>query len=117
MEDLKQGIIKGINNCPRNVASSYDMLTHFELEARRHQKNRRTGDRGNRNNYGGHGGQDHMFIKHNLPSGTVFTLGIENFKSYHIKCLILKSGAIMKTNSQRQQEITLQTNQDETWHR
>ena len=84
--DLRQDMIKGNNNYPRNVTSAYDMLTRFELESPRLHHTKRMGNKGNRENHRGCGGRSHTFVQHTTPSGKVFIPGIDGHTSYHIKC-------------------------------
>ena len=64
IEDLKQDILKGKNNHPRNVTSTYDMIKRFGLSAPRHHHTECTRDRGNMNNNGGCGGWECTFKLH-----------------------------------------------------
>ena len=73
-------MLKGNNKYTRTVTRTFDMLTCFELAAPRHHCTRHTGDIGNMNNNGSHGGWDHTLIQHTAPSGTVFTPGLDDHK-------------------------------------
>ena len=110
-------MLKGNDNHPMNFTNTYDMLMHFELAAPRHHNTGCTVDRGNRKNSEVRGGRDHTFIPRTTLSVTIFSPGLDNHRSYNIKCSIVKNGTFMKTNDHKQHEITLQTTQDTTWIR
>ena len=84
--DLRQDVLKGNNNYPRNLTSAYDMITRFELADPRHHRIERTGDKGNRENHEGRGGRDHTFAHHTAQSGKVFITGLDGHTSYRIRC-------------------------------
>ena len=84
--DLKKEMLKGNDNHPMNFTNTYDMLMHFELAAPRHHNTGCTVDRGNRKNSEVRGGRDHTFIPRTTLSGTIFSPGLENHRSYNIKC-------------------------------
>ena len=101
-------MLKGDNNYPMSVTTAYDMLTSFEFVAKRQHCTRCKVDRGNMNNHGGHGSWYHMFVQHTVPSGTVFPPGLDERTSYCIIFYsIVKSGDIMKKQSQKQQKELL----------
>ena len=64
IEDLSQDTYKGNDKYPRTLTNTYDMLTHFELAAPRHNCIGRTRDEGIRDNHRGRGGRDHEFVQH-----------------------------------------------------
>ena len=83
--DLRQNMVKVNNNYQRNVTRAYDMLTNFVFASPRHHHTKRTRDKGNTKDRGGHGGRDHTFVQHIAPSGTVFFPGLDSRTSYQIK--------------------------------
>ena len=79
-------MLKGNINYPSTVSSAYDMLTNFELSYPTSRNIECKGDKGNKENDGGHGGRDHTFFQHTVTSGKVFITGIDGHTSYFINC-------------------------------
>ena len=86
IEDLRQDMLNGNKNYPRNFTIAYDMITSFELASPICHHTERTREKGNRENRGGRGGRDHAFVQHTAPSGKVFIPGLDSHTSYRMMC-------------------------------
>ena len=108
-------MLDGNNNYPRTVTSAYDTLTHFELEAPKNHRIKRTGDIGNRGNFGRHGGMDHIDFS-NTPHHQVQYSFQVYMDARHIPlgAPIVRSGYIMRIRSQNPRDTIGQITQEQS---
>ena len=110
-------MLKVKNNYPSTSTSAYDMLRSFDLASPRRRHIERTGDKGNRENCGGHGGRDHKFsnkLHHRLQSSFQVSAAARHIAS---SVSIVKSGDIMIISAQNPCETERQTTQDKILHK
>ena len=100
------------------------MVTHFELVCTRRHHNNCTGEKGNRENHGGHSGRDHTVVKSTIHSSNtphhwlkssfqVSTAALHIILGYSM----VRSGKMMRISAQNPCETGNQIIQDNICHK